>query len=304
MIKKEFLGVITPVLTLFDETGKINEKEQRKLITFLVDAGVHGLFVAGSFGSGLIMTKEEMKKVLEISLDEAKNRIPCIAHVGSADTQTTIDMAKYAEEIGYSAVSAVPPFYYTYHESDILAHYSKLVNSINIPVFAYNNPHTTGVLLTNDMLVSLAKDGLKGVKDSTLNMESFIALSDKVESEELDFQCIIGTDSFWVGAQLSGAKAMVAGMSNIFPEFVVDFYNTSLKDDLNKTEKLQKKSIRLRNIMRMALRIPIPNYLAVLEMRGFKVGIPKAPFSSIDTVSKEKIYKDLVNEGMGESLKL
>lgn len=304
MAERKFLGVITPALTLFNERGKINEVEQRKLISYLIDAGVHGLFVAGSFGSALIMTKEERKRVLKISLDEVNNRKPCIAHVGSPDTQTTVELAKYAEELGYAAVSAVPPFYYTYHDDDIIKHFSKLIDSVNIPVFAYNNPYTTGVLLDPDMLIALAKKGLKGVKDSSLNMESFIALSDKVEKNALDFQCIIGTDSFWLGAQLAGAEAMVAGMSNIFPEFVVDFYNASLSNDVKLSTEYQKKSIRLRNIMKMDIKIPIPNYLAVLEMRGFNVGIPKAPFSSIDNSTKEKLYKNLISEGMAGYLKL
>ena len=303
MKNKEFLGVIPPVITIFDKFGEINENEQRKLVSYLINAGVHGLFICGSFGSGLIMSKDQRKKVLEICVDQAKNKIPCIAHVGSTDTQTSMELAKHAELLGYTSISAVPPFYYKYSDDEIITHYSTLINSVDIPVFAYNNPHTTGVLLTPDLLLTLAKKGLKGVKDSSLNMESFIALSDNIEREKLDFQCIIGTDSFWLGAKLAGAKAMVAGMANIFPEFVVDFYNVSLRDDIGVTVKYQKKSIRLRNIMKMD-KIPIPNYLAVLEMRGFNVGLPRAPFSAIDNVSKEKIYKNLVAEGMDKFLKL
>jgi len=303
MKNKEFLGVIPPVITIFDKSGEINENEQRKFISFLINAGVQGLFVCGSFGSGLIMSKDQRKKALEICFDEVKNRIPCIAHVGSPSTQTSVELAKYAELLGFPSISAVPPFYYTYNDDEIITYFSALINSVNVPVFAYNNPCTTGVLLTPDLLVTLAKKGLKGVKDSSLNMESFIALSDKIETEKLDFQCIIGTDSFWLGAKLAGAKAMVAGMSNIFPEFVVDFYNVSLRDDIEVAVKYQKKSIRLRNIMKMD-KTPIPSYLAVLEMRGFNAGIPKAPFSSIDNVSKEKLYKNLVAEGMGDFLKL
>lgn len=300
----KFRGVITPVITLFDKTGEVNENEQRKLVSFLINAGVEGLFICGSFGSGLIMSKDQRNKVLEICFDEVNNRIPCIAHVGSTSTQTSVELAKYAEHLGFHSISAVPPFYYTYNDDEILTYFSTLIKSVNVPVFAYNNPYTTGVLLTPDLLVTLAKKGLKGVKDSSLNMESFIALSDKIETEKLDFQCIIGTDSFWLGAKLAGAKAMVAGMSNIFPEFVVDFYNVSLRDDTEIAIKYQKKSIRLRNIMKMDRIPPIPSYLAALEMRGFNVGTPKAPFLSIDSTTKEKLYKNLVAEGMGEFLKI
>ena len=303
MKDKEFLGVIPPVITIFDKFGEINENEQRKFVSYLTNAGVHGLFICGSFGSGLIMSKDQRKKILEICFDQVKNKIPCIAHIGSTNTQTSIELAKHAELLGYPSISAVPPFYYNYSDDEIIAYYSALINSVNIPVFAYNNPYTTGVLLTPDLLVTLAKKGLKGVKDSTLNMESFIALIDKVEREKLDFQCIIGTDSFWLGAKLVGAKAMVAGMANIFPEFVVDFYNVSLLDNIGVTVKYQKKSIRLRNIMKMD-KMPIPNYLAVLEMRGFNAGFPRAPFSAIDIISKETLYQNLVAEGMGEFLKL
>jgi len=300
MKSKEFKGVIPPILTLFTEHGEVDEDLQRAYIDFLVEKGVHGLFTCGTFGSGIMMTIEEHQKVAKICLDQAKGRVDCIVHAGSTSTDISKALARNAQAAGADAVSAVPPFYYKYSKQAVVAHFAELVKSVDIPVFAYNNPETTGFSITPDVVLELARVGVKGMKD-TGPMENFYLMKTRMESEGLDFQFIIGKAAHWLPAALMGVKAMVEGSANIFPEVVVDMYNTTINEGVQAAAELQMKVVRVRDIQLIGGKNLTT--MAVLEMRGLGAGYPKAPFQPLDALVKQRIRDAIVKEGMENILK-
>ncbi len=300
MAKKEFKGVIPPILTIFDKNGEVDEDLQRKYVEYLVKSGLHGLFVCGTFGAGVMMTVEQHKKAAQITIDQIKGRIPCIVHVGTTSTDISKVLARNAEALGADAVSAVPPFYNKYSNQAMVAHYAALVKSVSIPVFAYNNFETSGYLVTPDVAIQMARAGVKGMKD-TGPIENFYLMKTRMENEGLDFQFIIGTCGHWVPAAVMGVKAMVSGSSNIFPEVLVDMYNMTMNKGVQAAAELQMKVIRLRDIQRMGGNIPTT--IAVLEMRGLSAGYPKAPFQPLDAPLKQRVREAIVKEGLGSILK-
>ena len=87
-----------------------------------------------------MMSPKERKKVAEIILDQVKGRVPVIVHVGTADTKNTLELARHAQAVGAEAVGAITPYYNSYDEETIFAHFQKLIHSVDIPVFLYDNP--------------------------------------------------------------------------------------------------------------------------------------------------------------------
>ena len=300
MGSKEFLGVIPPILTLFGKNGDVDEDLQRRYVQFLIDSGLHGIFICGTFGSGIMMTIEQHKRTAQVCIDQAKGRISCFVHVGSTSTDISVAMARNAEALGADAVSSVPPFYYNHSKQAVVAHFETLVKSVKIPVFAYNNIETTGFLITPDVAIELARIGVKGMKD-TGPMENFYLMQTRMENEGLDFQFIIGKAAHWLPAALVGVKGMVEGTGNIFPEVVVDLYNTTVDKGVEAAVPLQKKVVRLRDIQLIGGKNMCT--MAVLEMRGLKVGYPKAPFQVLDAATKQRIRDAIVKEGLEGILK-
>ena len=96
---KRFEGIYPPAITSFTEDGEIYEKGIRNVIRYLMSEGVHGFFINGSYGSCVLMTIEERKRVAEIIHDEVSGRLPIITHVGEASTRATIELAKHAEDL-------------------------------------------------------------------------------------------------------------------------------------------------------------------------------------------------------------
>lgn len=296
MKRKPFAGVIPPILTIFTEDGELDETRQRKFIEFLIKGGVHGMFVAGTYGSGVLMSLEERKKLLEIVIDQTKGRASVIAHIGTTDTKSAIELARHAEEKCADAVAAIPPFYFGHDEASVIAHYEALVKSVELPVFAYNNPKASGFLITPKIAVELAKVGLAGMKDSCANIVSWIETKDTVERAGFDFEMIIGTQALWAPAALFGAKAMISGLANVYPELVVDFYETTVKEGIEAAGLIQPRILRARGVTRIGPTVPTCH--AILELRGVEAGFPRKPFQPISDAEKECVRKALIAEGL------
>jgi len=114
-VKPRFRGIYIPLLTTFTEEGEVDFKIVGELTEFMIDAGVHGLFVLGSSGMGPAMTTKQRIETAEFVVKRVKGRTPIIMHVGTADLQTIVELARHADGLGVDAVAVVPPFYYTDH---------------------------------------------------------------------------------------------------------------------------------------------------------------------------------------------
>jgi N-acetylneuraminate lyase/4-hydroxy-tetrahydrodipicolinate synthase len=165
-MKKKIKGIIPPLTTPFTPEGAVYEEGLRTLLDFQISGGVHGLFICGTYGSGPIMSLDERKQVAEIVVNHVKNRVSVIAHVGTTSTSQSIELAKHASEIGADVVASVPPYYHHHDERSVKKYFDSLVQSVDIPVFVYNNPKTTGFTITPEFLEELAIIGIQGIKDS------------------------------------------------------------------------------------------------------------------------------------------
>jgi len=294
----EFKGIIPPTLTLFNEYGEIDEKCNRDYLEFLITAGVHGLFMVGSNGLGPMMSLEQRKYLAEISLDQINKRVPSIIHVGTPNCNISLELAKHAEKNGADAVASVPPYYYQHNKEEVIYFFEKLSKSINIPVFIYNNPKLSGFIATPDITVELAKRGVKGIKDSGFNIISFYVMKDKMEVLGIDFQSIIGSDALWLPSLLVNTKAVISALANVFPKFMVDFYNKSIKEEsLQSIAEIQMKVIRIRDLLQTG-ELNVPRSLAALEIVGLNPGKPVCPFKELEISEKEIIKTELQKEKM------
>ena len=289
MKPKEFKGIIPPIMTAFTKEGEIYEEGTRAIVDFIVPH-VQGLFPCGTYGSGPMMSIQERKKVAEIIIDQVKGRVPVIIQVGTADTKNTIDLAQHAEKIGAVAVGAVTPYYNSYDEESIFTHFQKLIQAVRIPVFLYDNPKCSGNSISTDLFIRLAREGLSGIKDSTFDLVKYchtrIALKDFSE-----MNLISGTEALFVPAFDAGATAAVAGLGNVYPDLMGQFYQLYLKGDRSALMKMQEKILIVRQIMKYGPTVPTCH--AILKMRGVDSGYPRLPFKPISPQVEERVKKSL-----------
>jgi len=266
-------GIIPPLITPFTRNGGVYEDGLKRLIEFQIENGVKGLFICGTYGSGPLMPVEQRKEVAESIVGQVNGRIPVIVHCGTSSADMTIELAKHAEDVGADAVSSVPLFYYSFKEEAVEEFYRQLISSVNLPVFAYNNPARTGFSISANFLNKLANIGLAGVKDSSYSLSLFYEYLNTVEKE--DFIFIEGTEALLFPAVAAGAKGCISGLANIFPEPNVEAYEAVRKRLWDKAVELQLTLIRLRTAIHTVETVPCCH--AVLKMRGIDVGVPKKP---------------------------
>jgi dihydrodipicolinate synthase/N-acetylneuraminate lyase len=289
MKAKQFTGIIPPMLSSFNKDGEIYEKGIRDLVRFMLPYA-NGFYPIGTYGCGPLMSIEERKRVLEIILDEVNGRIPVVAHVGHSGTQPTVDLAKHAKQAGAAGVGAISP-YYSPHlpEENLYQHFATLFDAVNeeeFPVFVYNNAHYSQNSVSPKMLKRLANHGLRGCKDSSFDIVNFFQYQDAV-AEFPDFNLIVGTEAFFMGAFDAGSTGMICGLGNAFPELIRKMVDAYQAGDREKAMELQRLVLRVRDIAKSGPTVPILH--AILKMRGVDAGYSRSPMIELDSATYDKV---------------
>lgn len=277
---EKITGVVPPMITPFDDDGQIYEHGLVNVINFLVERGVAGLFAIGSYGSFALLETSERKQLAEMILHHVEGRIPVIIQVGSPATHISVELAKHSADAGAAAVASVVPFYYSgfaYKDEDFVAHYAALCEAVDIPVYAYNNPKTTGFQMSPELIVQLAAVGVSGMKDSSGDYAYLVEVIRELDKKAPNFNVMSGSASLYQPLYYQGARGCVAGTSNAFPELLVAL-NQALQDgDLLQASELQSSIIALRKIQNIRGFRPASCY-TLLRMRGLDVGTTRAPW--------------------------
>lgn len=293
MFKAE--GIIPAVVSPVDDNGDIKEGPFRKLLNYLIDNGVHGLFINGSQGEFYALTVEEKQKVLEIAVDEVKGRVPIYAGVGAVTTREAVKLAKISEKIGAQALSAITPYYIKPDEDELYEYYKEIAESVSIPVLLYANPSRTNIPLSVKLVSRLAEiDNIIGIKDSsgdlTLTGEYIRLLSDK------GFQVLAGRDTLILGTLVYGGTGAIAATANVVPRLVVSIYESFKKGDLKSALDAQYKLAPLRIAFDLGT-FPVVIKEAV-KLIGFDLGSAIRPVKDIKPEKREELKRILIDLGL------
>jgi dihydrodipicolinate synthase/N-acetylneuraminate lyase len=267
----------------------------------MFEKGLDGLFLTGSYGSGPMMTNEErievFKAAKEVASDfEGKILLP---HVGCIDTKSTLELAKAADEIGVDGIGAVPPFYYKHSEDLIINFYREIVESVDTPVYAYNNPGTSRFTFSLGTVHKLQAMGLAGMKDSPLDVGFVSTVYYDAKLNHKDFQVILGTSKGWLPFYYMGIQAAIAGMNNWAPEIMTALVQSTFAGDQGRSEKAYLVMMDLSKKMHFT-DSTIASHMG-LYARGFDAGLPRKPMvlPPFDDPKYKEIHSFL-QRGFGE----
>ncbi|MCU0488188.1 MAG: dihydrodipicolinate synthase family protein [Anaerolineales bacterium] len=290
---EKLYGVVPPMITPFAEDDTLNEKALRNVVNFLFDH-VHGYFICGTYGGGPLMSKDEKKRVLEVVAEEVKGQREVIFNVSATNTRDAVELARFAEKSGATRVASVPPYYYQQPMVNVLRYFGKLVESINLPVYVYNNPKAVGYGLTPENVVELAKVGVFGMKDSSFDAMWYDQTRRATPPE---FDCVMGTEGLFLAVSVLGCQAYIPGLGNAYPDLCRKLFDQAVVEkNYPAAYETHKKVLKLRSLMSVCG----PTLVGVTEMawlRGIDAGYPRAPFARADETAREKLRKALVEAG-------
>jgi 4-hydroxy-tetrahydrodipicolinate synthase len=279
------LGIFPPIITPFDENGDFDPDRYRVLLTFWSQY-VEGMFVCGSYGSGPLMNIEERQRVFEVASETVTDK-PLIVHVGATTTEASIRLARHAQEHNAVAVAAVPPYYYSYDQRSIKEHFKAILESVSIPVYAYDNPKTTGNSITPQLLNELAQLGLSGLKDSSFDIGKLYMAMRVVDKSDFDF--VIGSESLMLPAFAMGVRGCIAGLGNPFPEVMHRFHQVVINGSPEEAKEWQERVLLLWDILHIGP--SVPTAYEILRLRGMDPGYPRKPLLPLVTATRDKLHK-------------
>jgi len=259
-----------------------------ELVRFQISKGVDGLYPCGSTGLGPMLTPDERKTVAEAVIEQASGRVPVVVQVGSADTASTIELAKHAEEAGATAVASLTPYYYKPGDKAVFKHFEAISKSVGIPLFAYNIPQFTGNNLPPSAVAAMAQSGtLAGIKDSS---RDFIHLQDLLDSVPEDFVVMNGTEEYGLFALMSGADGLVSGGASALPELFKSLVAAQQSASYAEALAAQQLVLKVKDAVRTG---PISAYYEILRERGIDCGKPRAPLLPTETPEANRTISEL-----------
>ena len=282
-----FRGVLVPVVTPMKDGGEdVDEKRLMELTHRLIDSGVSGLVTCGSTGEGALLQLGERKRVTEVVSRACDGRIPVTAHVGALTTRESVSLARHAEKVGASALMAVQSFYYQLSWPETLAYHQELAEATSLPIIAYNFPAATGVRLTTDQIVELAKRGyIASIKDS---VGDALQLNELLLTHSNDLVVLNGWDALALDAFLHGAPGMVWGLANAIPEVCVELYESAyVKRDLERAQALWRELWPVCNFA--ATKEYVPSVKAACDLVGFSAGPLRRPLLPLSDGDRDEL---------------
>lgn len=279
MIAKKFKGIFPAFYACYDESGEVSEERTRSLCEYLFEKGVAGLYVGGSSGECIYQSLEERKATLKYVADSLKGKLTLIAHVGAPSTRESVVLAKYAEELGYDALSAIPPIYFKLPESSIYKYWTEIMNAAELPFIIYNIPQTTGYSLSLNLFNRLLENRkVMGIKNSSMpamDIERFKAAGGE------DFIVFNGPDEQYISGRLIGADSGIGGTYGVMPELFLmaeEFVSTG---QFLKAREIQRD---INDIIIALCSLNGSMYSAikeVLKLRGVDIGSVRGPLEPV-----------------------
>lgn len=210
---KSLSGFLAALLTGFDATGALSETRTRALVRHVLDHhGLDGVYVGGSSGEAFSMTIEERCRLMEIVADEVRGRHALVAQIGTLEMEGGTRLARLARQLGYDAVSAVPPFYYRHSQRELESWFTALARAADLPMLVYYVPSLTGV--TSDLagLTRLMRmPGVAGIKFTDSNLY----LAERLRDACPDAAFFCGLDEIMAGAMAMGFDSGIGSTYNV-----------------------------------------------------------------------------------------
>ncbi|MFO1514190.1 MAG: dihydrodipicolinate synthase family protein [Verrucomicrobiota bacterium] len=282
-------GILTPNLVPFKEDGSINEGELRRMINWLVEKKVSGLFPNGSTGEFIRLSFEERKRVIRIVVEENRGRVPILAGAAESNLGMILDACKTYADLGCTAVSITGPYYYKVSHESIEHFLRELAKRSPIDIVLYNIPQFSNEISV-PVLTRLALDcpRIVGIKDSSRDFPRFLNILNAIKPQRPDFSCLIGCEEILLPSLLMGADGGTVASSGVVPEVVMRLYEDFLAGRVDDARRIQFKLLDLINAMLVGSNFP-EGFRAGMSLRGFDLGTTRQLLSPVEHSELEQI---------------
>jgi 4-hydroxy-tetrahydrodipicolinate synthase len=289
-----FTGCGTALVTPFRQDLSLDEAALRRTLRRQIEAGINFLVPCGTTGESPTLEHREHLRVVEITLEEAKGKVPVVAGAGGYNTQEVIVLAKELEAMGADGILSVTPYYNKPTQEGLYQHYKAIAGSIRLPILVYSVQGRTGINVEPATLKRLAAiDNIVGVKEASGNISQMARIAAELPSS---FHMLSGDDSITLPLIALGGKGVISVASNEIPGEMTQLAQKCLAGDFAAARVLQQRYLPLMEVNFVESN-PIPVKYAMSRL-GLMEPVWRLPMVAPSQASRERIDKVLEDAGL------
>ena len=281
-----FTGVCTALVTPFSG-DKINYPLLEVLLHRQLEAGIHAICLCGTTGEAPTLSDAEKLEMISFAKTIVANDAIILAGTGSNATSHALQLSQAAVAAGADALLVVSPYYNKANSKGLIAHYTQICTSVQIPVVVYNVPSRTGVDIPVSVYQELAKlPNVAGVKEASWDMRKIATILRECPK---DFALWAGNDELILPCIALGAKGVISVQSNAEPELTSAMTAAALDGDLDTALFLHKHLWPFSKALSSDIN-PIP-IKAAMKLLGYDCGLCRLPLTKLSPDKLEQIKK-------------
>ncbi len=289
-----FTGCGTALVTPFRRDLALDEAAVRKLVRRQIQAGINFLVPCGTTGENPTLTRAEHLRVAEITLEEAKGKVPVLAGAGGYNTLEVIELAREIERLGADGILSVTPYYNKPTQEGLYQHFKAIAEAVHIPIVVYSVQGRTGVNVEPATMARLAQiENIVGVKEASGNIAQMATIIQQVPES---FAVLSGDDSITLPLIALGGRGVISVVSNEIPAEMTQLAQLCLSGDFAGARNLQRKYLPLMDINFIESN-PIP-VKAALALMGLVEPVYRLPMCPPKPENLARIEKVLDGAGL------
>ena len=292
----ELHGIVPPAITPFDENEEFSPGALKEVVDYLIEQGVHAIFVAGSVSEFFALRIEETKALIRSAVRAVDGRVPLLAGTGAITTRDALELSRYAEEVGADALSILTPYFIVPNLEELYQHYAAIARAVKLPILGYTNPgRAGGITLPPTLMSRLANEfeNVVGIKDSSGSLPMLV---DYKRLCPPHFKVFTGLDTIIFDAVLNDCAGAVAGLANLAPALVVSVYELARAGRLEEAKVAQRKLFPLREAYSLG------TFPAVIKegmaMLGLPAGRCRRPIQPLSPEARSRL-RQVLSEALG-----
>ncbi len=295
-----FTGCGTALVTPFRRDLSLDEATLRKLVRRQIAAGINFLVPCGTTGESPTLSRAEHLRVIEITLEEAKGKVPVLGGAGGYNTREVVELARELERMGVDGVLSVTPYYNKPTQEGLYQHYKAIAAAVRVPIVVYSVQGRTGVNVEPATLARLAQiENIVGVKEASGNLAQVANIINEVPDS---FTVLSGDDAITIPVMALGGRGIISVASNEIPREMAALAEDCLHGDFASARLLQKRWLPLMNVNFVESN-PIP-VKAAMGLMGLLEPVYRLPLVPPAAANLAKIEKTLEAVGLLEKARL
>ncbi|HTB12912.1 MAG TPA: 4-hydroxy-tetrahydrodipicolinate synthase [Bryobacteraceae bacterium] len=289
-----FTGCGTALITPFSAEGAVDEAALRRLVRRQIEAGINFLVPCGTTGESPTLTRREHLRVVEITVEEAKGKVPVLGGAGGYNTAEVIELAGELRHLGVDGILSVTPYYNKPTQEGLYQHFKAIAKAVPLPMVVYSVQGRTSVNVEPATLKRLAEiDNIVGVKEASGNISQMASVVHQVPDS---FNVLSGDDSITIPLVALGGRGIISVVSNEIPGEMTRLTQFAMEGNFAAARAIQRQWLPLMEVNFVESN-PIP-VKAAMAMMGLCEPVWRLPMTPPSAANHSKIEAVLKSVGL------